>query len=77
MITATSKPCEVLNYVYVLNNTRIIDSGAIDHLTFDSRQVTLFTPYSQSFVSTANVNSVPIFGEWSSFYQILRIWTLR
>ncbi|RVX15047.1 hypothetical protein CK203_007806 [Vitis vinifera] len=40
-----------------------IDYG--DHVTFDSRQVSLLRPSSQKIVSTANGNTTPIIGEGS------------
>ncbi|XP_072062323.1 uncharacterized protein [Arachis hypogaea] len=48
----------------VSNSTWIIDSGASDHMTFDSRQASL-KPSSQKFVSTANGTSALVIGEGS------------
>ena len=48
----------------VINSTWIIDFGAIDHMTFDSRQVSLLRPSSQKIVSTANGNTTSVIGEW-------------
>ena len=49
----------------VINSAWIIDSGAIGHMTFDSRQVLPLRPSSQKNVSTANGNTTPIIGEGS------------
>ena len=49
----------------VSNNAWIIDSGATDHMTFDSRQVSPLKSASQNSVSTANGTSIPIIGEGS------------
>jgi hypothetical protein len=49
----------------ISNSTWIIDSGATDHMTFDSRQVASLIPSSQKFISTANGSSAPIIGEGS------------
>ena len=49
----------------VINNAWIIDSGATDHMTFDSRQVSPLRPSSQKFVSTANGNTTPVNREGS------------
>ena len=49
----------------VINCAWIIDSSAIDHMTFDSRQVSPLRPSSQKIVSTANGNTTPIIGEGS------------
>ena len=49
----------------VSNNAWIIDSGATDHMTFDSRQVSPLKSSSQNSVSTANGTSIPIIGEGS------------
>ena len=45
------------------NSAWIIDSGATDHMTFDSRQVSPLKPFSQKFVSTANGSLNPVIGE--------------
>ena len=49
----------------VPNSAWIIDSSAIDHMTFDSRQVSPLKSSSQHSVSTANGTSIPIIGEGS------------
>ncbi|PON46458.1 hypothetical protein TorRG33x02_325900, partial [Trema orientale] len=49
----------------VSNNTWIIDSGATDHMTFDSKNISYFRPSSQKFVSTINGTSIPVIGEGS------------
>ncbi|KAL5836732.1 hypothetical protein ACOSQ3_013901 [Xanthoceras sorbifolium] len=47
----------------IMNSTWIIDSGATDHMTFDSKQVSSFKFSSQKVVSTANGNTTPVIGE--------------
>ena len=49
----------------VSNSAWIIDSGATDQMTFDSRQVSPLQSSSQHSVSTANGTSIPIIGEGS------------
>ena len=57
---------KVLNMSTLFSNSAwIIDSGATDHMTFDSRQVSPLKPSSQNSVSTANGTSIPIIGEGS------------
>ena len=47
------------------NSAWIIDSGATDHMTFNSRQVSPLKSSSQNSVSTTNGTSIPIIGEGS------------
>ncbi|KAG5545139.1 hypothetical protein RHGRI_017567 [Rhododendron griersonianum] len=62
--TAGNNIGKVLNMsVPVLNNTWIIDSGATDHMTFDSRQISSLRQSSQKCVSTANGASALVIGE--------------
>ncbi|KAH9763832.1 retrovirus-related pol polyprotein from transposon RE1 [Citrus sinensis] len=49
----------------VINSTWIIDSGATDHMTFDSRQVSQLKPYSQKHISTTNGTTTSVIGEGS------------
>ena len=49
----------------VSNSAWIIDSGATDHMTFDSRQVSPIKSSSQNSVSTTNGTSISIIGEGS------------
>ena len=49
----------------VSNSAWIIDFGATDHMTFDSRQVSPLKSSSQNSVSTANGTSIPIIREGS------------
>ena len=49
----------------VINSAWIIDSGAINHMTFDSRQVSPLRPSSQKIVSIANGNTTLVIGEGS------------
>ncbi|OMO77059.1 Reverse transcriptase, RNA-dependent DNA polymerase [Corchorus capsularis] len=50
---------------HVSNSTWIIDSGATNHMTFDSRQVIDLKQSSQKFGSIANGDEAPIVGEGS------------
>ena len=66
MAATASNGGKVLNIsTPVSNSAWIIDSGAKDHMTFDSRQVSPLKSSSQNFVSTANGTSIPIIGEGS------------
>ncbi|KAM1895745.1 hypothetical protein ACFX13_044458 [Malus domestica] len=47
----------------VMNNTWIIDFGAIEHITCDSRQVPSLKTSTQAIVNVANDNAVPVIGE--------------
>ena len=47
----------------VINSAWIINSGVIDHMIFNSRQVSPFRHSSQKIVSTANGNTTPVIGE--------------
>ena len=63
-IATTSDVGKVLNTsTPVFNSTWIIDSGATDHMTFDSKQVSPLKPSIQKFVSTANGTSTSVIGE--------------
>ena len=66
LAVTTSKGGKVLNIsTPVSNSAWIIDSGAMDHMTFDSRQVLPLKSSSQNSVSTTNGTSIPIIGEGS------------
>ena len=66
MVAATDYGGKFLNtFTPVINSAWIIDSGATDHMTFDSRQVSPVKPSSQKFVSTANGNTTLVIGEGS------------
>ena len=66
LATAAGNGGKVLNIsTHVSNSAWIIDSGATDHMTFDSRQVSPLKYSSQNFVSTANGTSIPIIREGS------------
>ena len=57
---------KVLNISTTVSNSAwIIDSGATDQMTFDSRQVSPLQSSSQHSVSTANGTSIPIIEEGS------------
>ena len=63
---ATGNGGKVLNIsTPVSNSAWIIDSSAMDHMTFDSRQVSPLKSSSQNSVSTTNGTSIPIIGEGS------------
>ncbi|KAM1474267.1 hypothetical protein ACFX2I_030299 [Malus domestica] len=47
----------------VTNNTWIIDSGATEHMTCDSRQVETLKPSIKTVVNVANGNPAPVIGE--------------
>ena len=66
LVAATDHGGKFLNtFTPIINSAWIIDSGATDHMTFDSRQVSTFRPFSQKIVSTANGNTTPVIGEGS------------
>ena len=66
MVAAASNGGKVFNMSAPVSNSGwIIDSGATDHMTFDSRQVSPFKPFSQKFVSIANGTLIRIIGEGS------------
>ncbi|RVW95943.1 Retrovirus-related Pol polyprotein from transposon TNT 1-94 [Vitis vinifera] len=66
LVAATDHGGKFLNtFTPVINSAWIIDSGATDHMTFDSRQVSPLRPSSQKIVSTANGNTTPVIGEGS------------
>ncbi|KAM2409912.1 hypothetical protein ACFX1X_028761 [Malus domestica] len=48
---------------FVMNSTWIIDSGATKHMTCDFRLVQTLKPSTNTIVSVANGNVVPIIGE--------------
>ena len=59
---------KVLNISTLVSNSAwIIDSGATNHMTFYSRQVSPLKFTSQNSISTANGTSIPIIGEGSLF----------
>ncbi|KAJ0076392.1 hypothetical protein Patl1_33680 [Pistacia atlantica] len=53
----------------VSNSAWIIDSGATDHMTFDSMHISHLKPSSHKFVSTANGESTQVIGEGSVTFQ--------
>ena len=66
MAAAAGNGGKVLNIsIPVSNSAWIIDSGATDHMTFDSRQVSPLKSSSQNSISTANGTSIPIIMEGS------------
>ena len=66
MVAATDYGGQFLNTsTPVINSAWIIDSGATDHMTFDSRQVSPLRPSSQKIVSIANGNTTLVIGEGS------------
>ena len=66
LAAATGNGGKVLNIsTPVSNSAWIIDSGATDHMTFDSRQVSPLKSSLRNSVSTANGTSITIIGEGS------------
>ena len=66
LATAAGNSGKVLNISTPISNSAwIIDFGATDHMTFDSRKVSPLKSSSQNSVSTANGTSIPIIGEGS------------
>ena len=66
LVAAAGNGGKVLNISTLVSNSAwIIDSGATDHMTFDSRQVSPLKSSSQHSVSTANGTLIPIIGEGS------------
>ena len=66
MAEAAGNGGKVLNISTLVSNSAcIIDSGAMNHMTFDSRQVSPLKSSSQNYVSIANGTSTPIIGEGS------------
>ena len=65
-VAATDYGGKVLNTsTPIINSAWIIDSGATNHMTFDSRQVSTLRPSLQKIVSTANGNTTPVIGKGS------------
>ena len=55
LAATTGNGGKILNiYTPISNSAWIIDSGATDHMTFDSRQVSPLKSSSQNYISTAN-----------------------
>ena len=66
LVAVTNHGGKFLNtFTPVINSAWIIDSGATDHMAFDSRQVSPLKPSSQKIVFTTNGNTTPIIGEGS------------
>ena len=66
LVAAVGNGRKVLNIsTHVSNSAWIIDSGATNHMTFDSRQVSPLKSASQNSVSTANGTSILIIEEGS------------
>jgi hypothetical protein len=64
MVAATGRDCKALSTsTSVMNNTWIIDSGATEHMTCDSRQVPSLKTSAQTEVNVANGNVIPVIGE--------------
>ena len=63
--TSVSPGKALKTLTHVINSTWIIDSGATDHMTFDSRQVSQLKPSSQKYISTANETTTSVIGEGS------------
>ena len=66
MVAATDYGGKFLNTsTPVINSAWIIDFGATDHMTFDSKQISPLRHFSQKIVFTANGNTTPVIGERS------------
>ena len=66
LVVATNHGGKFLNtFTHVINSAWIIDFGATDHMTFDSKQVSPLRPSSKKIVSTANCNTTLVIGEGS------------
>ena len=64
MVAATGKDGKALSTsTFVMNNTWIIDSGATEHITCDSRQVPSLKTSAHTEVNVANCNVIPVIGE--------------
>ena len=64
LVATTDHGGKFLNtFTSVINSAWIIYSGATDHMTFDSRQVSPLRLSSQKIVSTANGNTTLVIGE--------------
>nr|KYP50692.1 hypothetical protein KK1_027509 [Cajanus cajan] len=49
----------------ITNSTWIIDLGATDHMTFDSRQISSLKPSLKELIFTANGNTTSVIGNGS------------
>ena len=66
LIAATDVIGKALNIsTHISNSTWIIDSGATDHMAFDSRQVLSLKSSSQKLVCTTNGDTTPVIGKGS------------
>ena len=66
LVATTDHGGKVLNTsTPIINSTWRIDSSAIDHMTFDFRQISPLRPSSQKIVSIANGNTTLVLGEGS------------
>ncbi|KAG6790446.1 hypothetical protein POTOM_006600 [Populus tomentosa] len=64
MVSATGRDGKVLSTsTSIMNNTWIIDSGATEHMTCNSRQVPSLKTSAHTEVNVANGNVVPVIGE--------------
>ena len=64
MIAALGTDGKALNVsTSVMNNTWIIDSGATEHMTCDSRQVSSLKNSTHTEVNVANGDVAPVLGE--------------
>jgi hypothetical protein len=64
MLAATGRDGKALSTsTFVMNNTWIIDSGATEHMTCDSRQVPSLKTSAQTEVNVANGNVIPVIRE--------------
>ena len=61
--TSVSPGKALKTLIPVINSTWIIDSGATDHMTFNSRQVSQLKQSSQKYISTANGTTTSVIRE--------------
>ncbi|KAG6750289.1 hypothetical protein POTOM_047393 [Populus tomentosa] len=64
MVATTGRDGKALSTsTSVMNNTWIIDSGATEHMTCDSRQILSLKTSAHTEVNVANGNAIPVIGE--------------
>ncbi|KAM2669596.1 hypothetical protein EV1_005625 [Malus domestica] len=77
IVAAGSDGKALITSISVMNNTWIIDSGATEHMTCDSRQVPSLKTSTQTVVNVAKGNDVPVIGEGTvSFSDTMKLDTV-
>lgn len=78
VVIATTGYCGKSLYAssLVSDNTRIIDSGATNHMKFDSKQIAKIKSSLEKFVSTANAKKLFIVSEGSLKFTETLNWSL-